>query len=212
MKKTIQFLALIVISLILLPFLSVSSSADSNSDSDNLLAKYKSDLEKIEKYLNNINSLAANFTQTTHLGEQSEGMFYLQKPGKLRWEYYGPEPLIIVVSGKTVTHYDVELDEISYLRVENKLASFLTQENIRFDDKDIIINKINKSKDYIAITISDLENEYINNVTLQFSLKKLSIDSIITSDMAGNSSVVYFKSIEYDKPLDKKLFLLSKFR
>lgn len=207
MKKTMQIITSLLLSFTFLLFLTVNSFADSQD----LLREYRKDLDKIEKHLNGINSLVANFNQTTEYGEKSEGMFYLKKPGKLRWEYYGSDPLIIVTSGKTVTHYDVELDQISYFRVDNKLTSFLTKKNISFNDEDITIKNIVKNDNLISITLSDPENDYVNDVTLQFTLDKIAIDSILIRDSTDNSSLIEFESIEYDKPLDKKLFLLSKF-
>ena len=72
----------------------------------------------LEKFLVNTQTLEANFQQTlrTHEGEilqQTEGKFYLDRPGKFRWNYQSPYEQIIVSDGKRIWIYDVELEQVT---------------------------------------------------------------------------------------------------
>ncbi len=72
----------------------------------------------LEKFLVNTRTLEANFQQTlrTHDGEvlqQTEGKFYLDRPGKFRWNYQSPYEQIIVSDGQRIWIYDVELQQVT---------------------------------------------------------------------------------------------------
>lgn len=62
-------------------------------------------LEGIEKRYNAVRTLQVDFTQVFRFGPKSRteaGTLYLQKPGKMRWEYSNPEGKVFVSDGKFV--------------------------------------------------------------------------------------------------------------
>jgi len=72
----------------------------------------------LEKFLVNTRTLEANFQQTlrTHDGEvlqQTEGKFYLNRPGKFRWNYQSPYEQVIVSDGERIWIYDVDLQQVT---------------------------------------------------------------------------------------------------
>jgi len=72
----------------------------------------------LEKFLSRTRTLQADFNQTlrTHDGEvlqQSEGEFYLNRPGKFRWNYRSPYEQIIVSDGERIWIYDVDLQQVT---------------------------------------------------------------------------------------------------
>ena len=72
----------------------------------------------LEKFLENTQTLEASFQQTlrTHDGEvlqHTDGKFYLDRPGKFRWNYRSPYEQIIVSDGVRVWIYDVELQQVT---------------------------------------------------------------------------------------------------
>lgn len=102
-----------------------------------LIENNKIALGKIEKYLNNIKYLTADFTQTSPEGDINFGKFYLSRPGKMRIEYDQEIPILIIVNGSVLSYIDVELEEISNFSTGSTPASFLTRKNISFNAKDI---------------------------------------------------------------------------
>src|SRR3954452_18170416 len=52
-------------------------------------------VDEIGKYINSFHTLQGDFTQVSPKGTVSKGVFYLSKPGKMRFEYSGPNPFII---------------------------------------------------------------------------------------------------------------------
>ncbi|VAW50900.1 Outer membrane lipoprotein carrier protein LolA [hydrothermal vent metagenome] len=82
----------------------------------------------LENFLADIQTLQANFQQTlrTHEGEilqQTEGQFYLNRPGKFRWNYKLPYEQEIVSDGERVWIYDVDLQQVTVQRQDVSLPS-----------------------------------------------------------------------------------------
>lgn len=82
----------------------------------------------LEKFLERTKTLEADFQQTlrTHDGEvlqQTEGKFYLDRPGKFRWNYQSPYEQEIVSNGKSVWIYDVDLQQVTVQKQTQGLAT-----------------------------------------------------------------------------------------
>ncbi len=72
----------------------------------------------LENFLANTQTLEAAFQQTLRADDgeviqQAEGEFYLQRPGKFRWNYQTPYEQIIVSDGKKIWIYDVDLQQVT---------------------------------------------------------------------------------------------------
>jgi len=80
----------------------------------------------LEAFLENTKSFEADFQQTlrTYNGEvlqQTEGVFYLSRPGKFRWNYRTPYEQIIVSDGKRIWIYDVDLQQVTVQKQDQTL-------------------------------------------------------------------------------------------
>jgi outer membrane lipoprotein-sorting protein len=173
-------------------------------------AGQKEDLGRIEAYLNGITNFIAPFTQTDSAGEETHGTFYLSRPGKLRWEYAPPYPILIIAKGSLLTYYDKELDEVSHVSLEDNLSGFLTRQNISFDDPGIEIVDLKKTDGNIYITITQKNKKEDGVLTLVFADKKIELKKMEMLDSIGKKTLVSFDTIVYDKPIDKSMFTLSK--
>jgi len=82
----------------------------------------------LENFLANTQTFEASFEQTlrTHDGEilqQTEGMFYLNRPGKFRWNYKSPYEQTIVSDGARVWIHDIELKQVTVQKLDVSLPS-----------------------------------------------------------------------------------------
>ena len=82
------------------------------------------DIQTAEEYLNNLKTMKAEFIQIAHNGAQLSGMFYLNRPGELRFEYNEVDDFI-VADGLLIYFYDSELKEQTNAPIGQTLADFL---------------------------------------------------------------------------------------
>ena len=72
----------------------------------------------LDRFLTETQTMSANFKQTLkssdgRLMQESTGVFYLQRPGKFRWNYNEPYPQEIVSDGEQVWIFDVDLEQVT---------------------------------------------------------------------------------------------------
>lgn len=201
-----------IITIILFLFWALPAfSADKNVESKSqIIAAHTADIEKIEKYLNGIVTLAAPFEQEDSTGGKAEGMFYLSRPGKLRWDYYPPTPILIVAKGSLVAYYDKELDEVSHVSLDDTLAGFLTRPKISFGDDGVKVTGFEKKNGEIQVSISQNKKEEQGNLTMVFDDKITDLVRMEVVDSIGKNTIVRFQTMVYNKPLDKELFVLPR--
>jgi outer membrane lipoprotein carrier protein len=79
----------------------------------------ESGLRQLNAFLQDLNTLQAGFRQTVQPTDDdnvytSSGVFYLKRPGQLRWEYEDPATQVIVADGKRIWLHDLELEQVSH--------------------------------------------------------------------------------------------------
>lgn len=85
-------------------------------------------LQRLRNFLAKAGSLQADFTQAQvdengNVGKKSSGVFYLQRPGKFRWDYKTPYNQEIVSNGGKVWFYDKDLDQVTAKRLNAAIGS-----------------------------------------------------------------------------------------
>src|SRR5204863_6037469 len=69
----------------------------------------KAQAAKVSAYLSSLQTLVGDFVRVAPAGSKSRGDFYIQKPGKVRFEYDEPSPIDIVADGSSVAVRDRKL-------------------------------------------------------------------------------------------------------
>ncbi len=175
-----------------------------------LAENYKSDLQQVENYLNNIKNLSAKFIQESAEGNLVEGKFLLSRPGKMRIEYSAQPKVIIVVNGAVLSYFDVELDEISRLSTNTTPASFLTRENISFGAKDVEITNVKKTADQIKISVMKKNRKEAGEFSLIFSTNPLRFDKMEVKNDLDQTIRVTLSDIDFISQISDKMFVLKK--
>ena len=181
--------------------LSVTTSAASSALSNN----DRTEITRVEKYLNELLTLKSRFLQATSTGDFSEGTFYLSRPGKMRIEYDPPAELLIVADGTWLIYHDIELDQITHLPLQTTTANILLEKKIRLIGGDLEVSKVEKAPGIIGITVVP-SDEDTGQLTLVFSDKPLELKKWIVVDPQGITTSVSLLSTQRDISLDQKLF------
>lgn len=187
-------------SLLLLTFFSMSAFAEAEKD----LATPSTGEVYLENFLANTRTLEAEFQQTlrTHEGEvlqQTEGTFYLNRPGKFRWNYRSPYEQVIVSDGERIWIYDVELRQVTVQKqsaglpttpmalLENSLKLHQSFDVTPLDEHDGIyrLKMVSKTKesDFGEIVVG-LDNKGLRFLQLHDQFEQ--VTDIVFSDVTTN--------------------------
>ena len=170
----------------------------------------KADLQKIENYLNNLQSLKAGFVQMASNGGTAEGKIYISKPSKIRMEYTAPEPLLIVGNGDYIIYYDKDLDQITNIDYKDIPATVILSKQIKFDNTNLKVVDIYSDSGQTAITVETPQNPGIKPITLIFDNEPFRLRQWKVIDQQNIEVTISLFDVEQDAPLDSSLFKFDK--
>lgn len=173
------------------------------------VVKHAKDIARVESFLSLITTIKADFSQSSPSGEVSTGTFYLQRPGKMRWEYNPPSPILLVSNGKTITYHDAELEQINYVSLDDTLAGFLTKETLKLNTAATELVAFEVGAGSVRATIRQRAQPENGTLTIEFADKPLVMRQLVITDNAGNETKIALQNAEYGKKLDKSLFIFK---
>lgn len=159
---------------------------------------------RAEQYLKNLKTAKADFIQTSSLGSRLSGQFYLDRPGRLRFDYNEVDDFI-VADGFFVYFYDSQLGEQSNAPIGQTLADFLLRKDLRLSG-DLTVTQTYKKDGYIAITIVQTDEPGTGQVELFFTEVPYQLSRWRVTDAQGEITEVVLKNMETGMKLDNSLF------
>lgn len=172
-----------------------------------LSAQDKALVDQASAYIQTLGSAKGRFVQTDARGTQTQGTFYLQRPGKARFAYDGPTGLLVVSNGSSVNIFDSRLKTFeSYPLSRTPLALLLARE-VRLG-RGVTITEVRKLNDGFTIVAQDAKHQTLGRISLDFSNTPALMGWTVT-DAKGGETRVRLVDFEKTSGLDPKLFVLS---
>lgn len=173
--------------------------------------------ERIENYLNSITTMKADFFQWTNDGYEAEGLFQMERPGNLRFDYsrdglttrnYQRQNwTFLLVTGEYVHFYDYESNQQNRTRVEEELVNFFTRDPISLTEG-VEISEVSRLGTMLAITLipqaDNQSNQYYSdaNLTLYFRENPMELAGYAVDDGTGSLINIRFYNAQQGIPLD----------
>jgi len=165
----------------------------------------RADAQRVEQYLNGIRSLSARFQQFAGDGGMAGGQLVVARPGRMRFEYDKPSPILLLADGTFVVYIDNQLKQVSYLPIGSTPAWFLLRDNISLSDG-VTITRFERGAGAIRITLIENKSPENGTLTLTFSDKPLELKQWTIVDQQGKSTTVVLSDTRYGVPVDAKAF------
>jgi outer membrane lipoprotein-sorting protein len=186
----------------LLPAVAAPPKPAALSDQD------RADLGRIEAYLNQLRTATASFLQLADNGGVARGKFYLSRPGKMRFEYDPPTPILMVSTGGSLVYYDSLLKQTSYLPIDSTPLGLLLRDNLKFGSE-VIITQFERGPGTLRLTLVQTKEPDLGSLTLTFTDKPLALKQWTVVDQQRQATTVTLLELQTDMKLDPKLFQFS---
>lgn len=165
-------------------------------------------VKSIGSYFNGIHDIKGDFTQVGPQGNVSTGVFYISKPGRMRFEYAPPNPFIVVSDGTWV---------IIKNRARNKADQYpLSATPLRLvlaDRIDLMREADIKSVDIqdgmTTVMLEDKDGLVPGQLILVYDNKRKQLQSWVIVDGQGRRTTISLDNIEAANHPDPKLFAVS---
>jgi len=165
----------------------------------------QADIARVESYLNGITTAQADFTMVSPDGAAARGIFYLSRPGKLRFDYTDPKGNLLIADGDYIIYWDAMQKEASNEPISSTPAAFLLKPHISLTDG-TRITAFDHSAGMIRVTLTDAKNPGEGSVTVAFTDQPLELRSWRITDPQGQATDVTLLNWRLGASLDSALF------
>jgi outer membrane lipoprotein-sorting protein len=165
--------------------------------------------DRVSRYLSSVHTLTGNFVQVGPDGVRTEGLFHIQKPGKVRFEYNPPSPIDVIADGSSVVVFN------------RKLATQdlypLSQTPLRY----LLVDKIDLLRDTNIISVSAddkfvtlvIEEKHIligtHRLLMMFGAKDFQLRQWTVTDPQGYDTTVVVYNLDAKTKPDPDLFKIN---
>jgi outer membrane lipoprotein-sorting protein len=166
-------------------------------------------IERANAYFNAITSLMGDFVQIGGEGRRLTGKLYLQRPGKIRFEYDAPATLEVIADGSSVAVRDRKLATQDLYSIGQTPLKFLLRERIDLG-RDLKIMEVAPENEGVRISVEDKSTlGGTSKITLYFDkdVKELTRWRII--DPQGFQTTVSLANLERNKRIEQQLFAID---
>ena len=166
-------------------------------------------IEKVNTYLTSVQTLIGDFVQIGPDGRRTDGKFYLQKPGRIRFEYNSPSPLELVSDGKSVAIRDRKLATQDLLLLSQTPLRFLLTDKIDLLKEGNLTN-IYSDDVFITVTLEEKQTFGASNrLMLMFSTQDMTLKQWTVTDQQGYDTTVALYNLDMSKKVDPGLFRIN---
>lgn len=181
-------------------FLSFPAQAQGGDDS--------AAVAQAEDYLRGLKTAKARFLQTAPDGKQALGTFYLNRPGKLRFEYDPPVRDFVVADGFFIYFYDATLGEQSNAPIGQTLADFLLRADLRLSG-DVTVQEMRRSGGLLLLTLTQTDDPGAGTLILGFEEEPMRLKKWRVIDATGAIVEVELFQVEENVPVASNLFVYA---
>jgi len=169
-------------------------------------------VQQLKTFLSASKSLSADFKQVLisesgKPGQTSYGIFYLQRPGKFRWDYQKPFQQQIVSNAGKVWFYDADLEQVTIKKLDESVGStpaLLLSGDVALEDNYIMDNQGNDGDmQWVKLSPKNQESSF---KYILIGLEKGSLAGMELSDNFGQLTRIYFSNVKLNPPLKLDLF------
>ena len=166
-------------------------------------------IEKINRSLNGMTTLIGDFSQISADGRRRSGKLYVQRPGKLRFDYNPPSQLEIIADGSSVAVIDKRVPQQDIYGINQTPLKFLVGDRIDIT-KDTKVLSVRREKDDIVLDIEDKNTiAGTSKIRIYFNGDTVQLKRWVVTDPQGVPTTVSLANLNTQQRPDKGLFFIN---
>lgn len=172
-------------------------------------ANQKAQAGRVSAYLSSLTTLVGNFVQVGPDGSRSKGDFYIQKPGKVRFEYDPPSQIAMVADGTSLAVRDKKLATQDIYPLSQTPLRYLLSDKIDLM-RDTNVVKVTSDDLYITVTIEE-KSAIVGTSRLMLMLgqRDNQLKQWTVTDPQGYDTTVAIYNLETGRKPDPSLFKID---
>ena len=165
-------------------------------------------VERVSAYLSNMRTLVGDFVQVGPDGRRTEGQFYVQKPGKVRFEYSPPSRVDVIADGQSVVVRDRKRATQDLYPLSQTPLRFLVADRVDLG-RDTNLVSVGADEQFVTVVIEEQQLVGTNRLMLKFGAKDFKLRQWTVTDPQGYDTTVAVYNLDAGKKLDPALFQIN---
>jgi outer membrane lipoprotein-sorting protein len=165
-------------------------------------------VERVSAYLSNMKTLVGDFVQVGPDGRRTEGQFYVQKPGKVRFEYSPPSRVDVIADGQSVVVRDRKRATQDLYPLSQTPLRFLVADRVDLG-RDTNLVSVGADEQFVTVVIEEQQLVGTNRLMLKFGAKDFKLRQWTVTDPQGYDTTVAVYNLDAGKKLDPALFQIN---
>ena len=166
-------------------------------------------VDRVSIYLSTVQTMIGDFVQIGPDGGRTVGKFYIQKPGRVRFEYEPPSQIDVIADGSSVVVRNTKLATQDLYPLSQTPLRYLLADQI-----DLVrdTNLVAVSHDNTFVTVTIEERQILvgtHRMVLMFSAKDMQLRQWTVTDPQGYDTTVAVYNVDTVHKPDPRLFVIT---
>jgi outer membrane lipoprotein-sorting protein len=163
---------------------------------------------RINAYFNSFQTLKGEFVQTGAKGRSIRGVMHLAKPGKLRFEYAPPNPLLIASDGKWLTIKNKDKEKGDQVPLSSTPMRLIVADKLNLLAETYVI-QFEQLNGLTTLGLVDKKGAVAGQIYLVFDDARNELLQWIIVDGKGQRTTVELSNLEKNVKINPKLFQVT---
>ena len=169
----------------------------------------RAQVDKVSAYLSSVQQMVGHFVQVAPDGSRTQGEFFVQKPGRVRFDYEAPSPIEIIADGQSVVVRDRKLATQDLYPLSQTPLRFLLSDRI-----DLLreTNVVAVRADDVYVTVVIEERQALigtSRLMMMLGAKDYQLKQWTVTDPQGYDTTVAVSNLDSSKRPDPGMFRID---
>jgi len=164
-------------------------------------------VQRIADHFASIRTMSGDFVQFGPRGEQTGGKFYIQRPGKIRFNYEGPSNFRVIADGKSVVIENMKLRTSDLYPLSKTPLKLLLDD--RIDLSGGRVKSVKEEDDLTTIQLADKSVFGNSTITMKFNPQTSELLEWTITDAKGKDTTVMISNVQNGVQLDQSMFEIN---
>jgi outer membrane lipoprotein-sorting protein len=165
----------------------------------------QADIARVETYLNGLKSLKAHFMQVAQDGGISQGTAWLERPGRMRFQYDPPAPFLLIAAHGVLTFHDSALQQTTNIGLGRTPLGILLADHVELSGA-VTVTAIQRLPGQLQLTLVRTDSPGDGSLTLVFADPPLTLRQWTVVDAQRRETHVTLYNAQLGGTFDPSLF------
>lgn len=168
-------------------------------------AQDREDLQRVQTYLEGLRSLKARFLQIAPNGAVSRGTAWLERPGRMRFQYDAPSPFLLVAGHGLLVFHDSDLDQTTNIPLSRTPLGILLADHVQLSG-DVTVTGMKRLPGQLQVTLVRTASPGDGSLTLDFADTPLALRQWTVVDAQRQATRVSLYDVQRGGTFSPDLF------